>query len=200
MTATQIAPGNDVSGHGASGHAEPNRRDFLYLATGATAAWGAAFLAWPFIAQMNPDAASLALASTEIDLGQIAEGQVVTVKWRGKPVFVWNRTKAQVTEAGKVDLAQLIDRNARNANLGSDATATDANRAAKDKENWLIVVGVCTHLGCVPISNSGDFGGFLCPCHGSHYDAAGRIRRGPAPENLAVPPYAFEGDAKVKIG
>ncbi|RXF73528.1 ubiquinol-cytochrome c reductase iron-sulfur subunit [Hansschlegelia zhihuaiae] len=180
--------------------AEPNRRDFLYLTTGAAGAIGAGFLAWPFIAQMNPDAASLALASTEVDVSQIAEGQAVTVKWRGKPVFVWNRTKAQVEEAKKVELAQLPDKSARNENLPSDAPATDVNRAAKDKENWLIVVGVCTHLGCVPISNSGDFGGFLCPCHGSHYDSAGRIRRGPAPENLHVPPYAFEGDTKIKIG
>jgi ubiquinol-cytochrome c reductase iron-sulfur subunit len=179
---------------------EPSRRDFLYLTTGAAGAIGAGFLAWPFISQMNPDAASLALASTEVDVSQIAEGQAVTVKWRGKPVFVWNRTKAQVEEAKKVELAQLPDQSARNENLPSDAPATDVNRAAKDKENWLVVVGVCTHLGCVPISNSGDFGGFLCPCHGSHYDSAGRIRSGPAPENLPVPPYAFDGDTKIKIG
>lgn len=179
---------------------DPGRRDFLYLATGATAVWGAGFLAWPFVAQMNPDAASLALASTEVDLSQVAEGQIVTVKWRGKPVFVWNRTAAQVEEAKKVELAQLPDKNARNENLPTDAEATDVNRGAKDKENWLVVVGVCTHLGCVPINNSGDFGGFLCPCHGSHYDSAGRIRRGPAPENLHVPPFAFESDTKIKIG
>lgn len=178
----------------------PNRRDFLYLTTGAAAAWGAAFLVWPFIDQMNPDAASLALASTDVDLSQIAEGQVISVKWRGKPVFIWNRTKDQVEKAKDTPLAQLPDKNARNANLPTDAEATDANRAAKDKENWLIVTGVCTHLGCVPLANSGDFGGWLCPCHGSHYDGAGRIRRGPAPENLAIPPYAFEGDTKIKIG
>lgn len=179
---------------------EPDRRDFLYLATGATAAWGAAFVAWPFVSQMNPDAASLALASSEVDLTQVAEGQIVTVKWRGKPVFVWNRTKAQIEEAKKVELAQLPDKMARNENLPPDTAATDANRAAKDKENWLVVVGVCTHLGCVPINNAGDFGGWLCPCHGSHYDSAGRIRRGPAPENLPVPPFAFDGDTKIKIG
>ncbi len=179
---------------------EPNRRDFLYLATGAAAAWGAAFLVWPFVDQMNPDAASLALASTDVDLSQIAEGQVVSVKWRGKPVFIWNRTKQQVEEAKKTPLGELPDKNARNANLPADADASDVNRGAKDKENWLVVTGVCTHLGCVPLANSGDFGGWLCPCHGSHYDAAGRIRRGPAPENLAIPPYAFEGDTKIKIG
>ena len=188
MTTTEHAHADHLSAE--PGH-EPNRRDFLYLATGATAAWGAAFLAWPFIDQMNPDAASLALASTDVDLSQISEGQVV---------FIWNRTKQQVEEANKTPLAQLPDKNARNANLPTDAEATDANRAAKGKENWLIVTGVCTHLGCVPLANSGDFGGWLCPCHGSHYDAAGRIRRGPAPENLAIPPYAFEGDTKIKIG
>lgn len=181
-------------------HHEPTRRDFLYLATGAAGAIGAGFAVWPFISQMNPDAASLALASTEVDLSQVAEGQIVTVKWRGKPVFVWNRTKAQVEEAKKVTLAQLPDKLARNDNLPPSADASDPNRAAKDKENWLVVVGVCTHLGCVPINNSGEFGGFLCPCHGSHYDAAGRIRKGPAPENLPVPPYAFDGDTKIKIG
>jgi len=183
-----------------SGAEDPNRRDFLYLATGAAAAWGAAFLVWPFIDQMNPDAASLALASTDVDLSQVAEGQVISVKWRGKPVFIWNRTKEQIEAAKKTPLGELPDKNARNANLPTDADATDVNRAAKDKENWLIVTGVCTHLGCVPLANSGDFGGWLCPCHGSHYDAAGRIRRGPAPENLAIPPYAFEGDTKIKIG
>ncbi len=178
---------------------EPSRRDFLYIATGATAAIGAGFLAWPFIAQMNPDRAALALASSEVDLSQIAEGQVVTVKWRGKPVFVWNRTKDQVEAAKSVPLSDLPDKQARNENMPG-ADASDVNRAAKGKENWLVVVGVCTHLGCVPISNSGDFGGWLCPCHGSHYDSSGRIRRGPAPENLPVPPYAFDSDTKIKIG
>ncbi|MFC7051816.1 ubiquinol-cytochrome c reductase iron-sulfur subunit [Hansschlegelia quercus] len=188
---------HDVHEHGAP---DPDRRDFLFLATGAAAAVGAGFLAWPFIAQMNPDASELALSSTEIDLSQVAEGQVITVKWRGKPVFVWNRTKDQIEKAKQVPLGDLVDPMARNENLEPDAPATDANRAAEGKENWLIVVGVCTHLGCVPLANSGDFGGWLCPCHGSHYDAAGRIRRGPAPQNLDIPPYAFESDTKVKIG
>ncbi|HEY0291787.1 MAG TPA: ubiquinol-cytochrome c reductase iron-sulfur subunit [Hansschlegelia sp.] len=179
---------------------EPTRRDMLFLATGAAAAVGAGFLAWPFVAQMNPDASELALSSTELDLSQIAEGQVVTIKWRGKPVFVWNRAKDQIEKAKEVKLEELIDPLARNENLEPDAPATDANRAAEGKENWLVVVGVCTHLGCVPIANSGDFGGWLCPCHGSHYDGAGRIRRGPAPQNLDVPPYAFESDTKIKIG
>ncbi|GLK80159.1 ubiquinol-cytochrome c reductase iron-sulfur subunit [Methylopila turkensis] len=179
---------------------DPNRRDFLFLATGAAAAVGGGFLAWPFVAQMNPDASALALATTEADISQIAEGQVITVKWRGKPVFIWNRSKQQIDEANAVELSQLPDRLARNQNLPDDAPATDANRAAKDKENWLVVVGVCTHLGCVPISQQGNFGGWFCPCHGSHYDGAGRIRQGPAPENLHVPPFAFMGDTKITIG
>ena len=179
---------------------EPTRRDFLYLATGAAAVVGGGFLAWPFIAQMNPDASALALATSEVDVSQIAEGQVITVKWRGKPVFVWNRTAKQVEEAKAVEIGQLPDPLARNENLEPDAPATDVNRAAKGKENWLVVVGVCTHLGCVPTSQQGEFGGWLCPCHGSHYDTAGRIRKGPAPENLPVPPFAFEGDTKLTIG
>jgi ubiquinol-cytochrome c reductase iron-sulfur subunit len=179
---------------------EPTRRDFLFLATGAAAAVGAGFLVWPFVAQMNPDASALALATSEVDISQIAEGQVITVKWRGKPVFIWNRTAAQVEEAKKVELGQLPDKLARNDNLPADAEATDVNRGAKDKENWLVVVGVCTHLGCVPISQQGNFGGWLCPCHGSHYDTAGRIRLGPAPANLQIPPFAFAGDTKITIG
>lgn len=179
---------------------EPNRRDFLFLATGAAAAVGAGFLAWPFVAQMNPDASALALATSEIDISQVAEGQVITVKWRGKPVFIWNRTAKQVEDEKAVKLDQLIDRVARNDNLPADAPATEENRSAKGKENWLVVVGVCTHLGCVPISNQGDFGGWLCPCHGSQYDGSGRVRRGPAPENLLVPTYAFTSDTKITIG
>ncbi|GBD49697.1 ubiquinol-cytochrome c reductase iron-sulfur subunit [Methylopila sp. Yamaguchi] len=180
--------------------AEPTRRDFLYLATGAAAAVGAGFTVWPFVAQMNPDASALALATSEVDISQIAEGQIITVKWRGKPVFVWNRTAKDVEEAKAVELSQLPDRNARNENLAPDAEATDENRAAKGKENWLIVTGICTHLGCVPTSKSGEFDGWLCPCHGSHYDSAGRIRKGPAPENLHIPPYAFDSDTKITIG
>lgn len=187
MTATHDAP-------------NPDRRDFLFLATGAAAAAGAAFVAWPFVAQMNPDASELALSSTELDLSQIAEGQVVTIKWRGKPVFVWHRTKDQIEKARDVKPEDLVDPLARNENLPPEKLATDENRAAPGKEKWLIVVGVCTHLGCVPLANSGDYGGWLCPCHGSHYDGAGRIRRGPAPQNLDIPPYAFESDTKIKIG
>lgn len=180
--------------------AETTRRDFLYIATGAMGAVGAAAMVWPFISQLQPDASVLALSSTEVDLGQIQEGQIVTVKWRGKPVFVWNRTPKDIEEAKAVQLGQLLDPVARNANLPADAPATDANRAAKDQEKWLVVIGICTHLGCVPIGHMGEYDGWFCPCHGSEYDSAGRVRRGPAPENLAIPPYHFVSDTKISIG
>ncbi|MCK0196665.1 ubiquinol-cytochrome c reductase iron-sulfur subunit [Ancylobacter sp. 6x-1] len=180
--------------------AQTTRRDFLYIATGAMGAVGAAALVWPFISQLQPDASVLALSSTEVDLSQIQEGQIVTVKWRGKPVFVWNRTADDVAKARDVPVGQLIDPIARNANLPADAPATDENRAAKDREKWLVVIGICTHLGCVPIGHAGEYDGWFCPCHGSEYDAAGRVRRGPAPENLAIPPYAFVSDTKISIG
>ncbi|MCS0493842.1 ubiquinol-cytochrome c reductase iron-sulfur subunit [Ancylobacter mangrovi] len=185
-----------------TGTAETTRRDFLYIATGAMGAVGAAALVWPFVSQLQPDASVLALSSTEVDLSLIEEGQIVTVKWRGKPVFVWNRTAEDVTKAKDVPVASLIDPVARNANLAADAPATDANRAAEGdgREKWLVVVGICTHLGCVPIGHAGEFDGWFCPCHGSEYDSAGRVRRGPAPENLAVPPYQFVSDTKISIG
>lgn len=165
---------------------EPTRRDFLYIATGAAAAVAVGAIAWPLIAQMNPDASTLALASTEVDLGAIAEGQSVTIKWRGKPVFVRHRTKKEIEEAKNVKLADLPD------------PQEDSARAQKPE--WLIVLGVCTHLGCVPLGNQGDYHGWFCPCHGSHYDTSGRIRKGPAPRNLDVPTYSFLTDTKVKIG
>ncbi len=180
--------------------AETTRRDFLYIATGAVGAVGAAALIWPFVSQLQPDASVLALSSTEVDISQITEGQIVTVKWRGKPVFVWNRTPKDIEEAKATQLSQLIDPVARNANLPADAPATDANRAAPDKERWLVVIGICTHLGCVPIGHMGEYDGWFCPCHGSEYDGAGRVRRGPAPENLAIPPYKFVSDTKISIG
>ena len=171
-----------------STEAEPTRRDFLYIATGSFAAIGAVAAVWPFVHQMNPDASTQALASIEVDLSAIEEGQSVTVKWQGKPVFIRHRTAAEIEEAKAVDVAQLPD------------PATDAERVKEGHEQWLIMVGICTHLGCVPVGEAGEFGGWLCPCHGSHYDTAGRIRKGPAPENLPLPPYAFDGDTKVKIG
>ena len=182
---------------------EPTRRDFLYIATGAAAAVGTAFAAWPFLDQMNPTSAVLALASVEIDVSSIQLGQQVVFKWRGHPLFVRRRTPKEIAEARATPLSDLPDPLARNANLPDDAPATAANRQIKPE--WLVLVGVCTHLGCTPTvstpgSPQGDYGGWLCHCHGSEYDIAGRIRKGPAPQNLAVPPYSFLSDTKIKVG
>ncbi|PWB82542.1 MAG: ubiquinol-cytochrome c reductase iron-sulfur subunit [Methylocystaceae bacterium] len=166
--------------------AEPNRRDILFIATGAAATVAAGAAVWPLIAQMNPDASTLALASTELDISAIPEGQIVTVKWRGKPVFVRHRTKQEIEAARDVKLADLPD------------PEEDAKRVKKAE--WLVVIGVCTHLGCIPTGHEGEFNGWFCPCHGSTYDTSGRIRSGPAPTNLEVPDYAFLTDAKIKIG
>jgi ubiquinol-cytochrome c reductase iron-sulfur subunit len=180
---------------------EPTRRDFLYIATGMAGAVGAAAVAWPFIDQMRPDASTLALSTVEVDVSSLQPGQSLTVKWRGKPVFIRNRTPEEIDAAKKVSLDELKDPLARNANLPSDAQATDIDRSAGDgKENWLIMVGVCTHLGCIPLGQQGEYGGWFCPCHGSVYDTSGRIRSGPAPLNLALPPYEFLSDTKIKIG
>jgi len=182
---------------------EPTRRDFLYIATGAAAVVGTAFAAWPFLDQMNPTSAVLALASVEIDVSSIQLGQQVVFKWRGHPLFVRRRTPKEIAEARATLLSDLPDPLARNANLPDDAPATAANRQIKPE--WLVLVGVCTHLGCTPTvstpgSPQGDYGGWLCHCHGSEYDIAGRIRKGPAPQNLAVPPYSFLSDTKIKVG
>jgi ubiquinol-cytochrome c reductase iron-sulfur subunit len=180
---------------------EPTRRDFLYIATGMAGAVGAAAFVWPFIDQMRPDASTLALSSVDVDVSSVQPGMSLTVKWRGKPVFIRNRTPEEIEAAKKVSLDELKDPLARNANLPSDAQATDADRAAGEgKENWLIMVGVCTHLGCIPLGQQGDFGGWFCPCHGSHYDTAGRVRKGPAPENMSVPLFTFTSDTKIRIG
>lgn len=165
---------------------DPSRRDFLYIATGAVGAVGAAFAVWPFIHQMNPDASVQALASIEVNLDAIAEGQSITVMWRGKPVFIRHRTAEEIAEAENVAMADLPDPEA------------DADRVQKPQ--WLIMEGICTHLGCVPLGQAGDYNGWFCPCHGSHYDTSGRIRRGPAPLNLPVPDYQFLTDTSVQIG
>ncbi|MCW2276029.1 ubiquinol-cytochrome c reductase iron-sulfur subunit [Rhodoblastus acidophilus] len=165
---------------------ETSRRDFLYVATGSVAAVGAVSVLWPLISQMNPDASTLAMASSEIDIGAIPAGQIVTVKWRGKPVFIRHRTPEEIKAAQGDDNASMPD------------PATDKSRVQKPE--WLIVIGVCTHLGCIPLGNQGEYNGWFCPCHGSVYDTSGRIRKGPAPRNLDVPPYAFLTDTKVKIG
>lgn len=164
------------------------RRDFLYIATGAVAAVGAVYAVWPFVDQMNPSKDVLALASIEVGLGAIEPGQSITVKWRGKPVFIRHRTPAEIEDARAVDVDGLPD------------PAADAERVKEGKEAWLVMVGVCTHLGCVPLGEAGDFGGWFCPCHGSHYDTSGRIRKGPAPENLPVPPFEFVADDRILIG
>jgi ubiquinol-cytochrome c reductase iron-sulfur subunit len=179
---------------------DAGRRDFIFVATTAVGAIGAAFLVWPFVDQMNPDAASLALATTEVDISGIEPGMSVTVKWRGRPVFVRHRTDAEIAAAADVPLSALRDKLARNENLPADAPATDENRATSGDERFLIMVGVCTHLGCVPLGESGDYGGWFCPCHGSHYDTAGRIRQGPAPENLLIPTMNFVSPTVIQIG
>lgn len=181
-------------------HPEPTRRDFLYIATGAVGAVGVALTAWPLIDQMNPDAAALALATVDVDISSVEPGMSLTVKWRGKPVFIRNRTDKEIEEAKAVPLSELKDPEARNQNLPAGAEATDENRAAAGAESFLIQVGICTHLGCVPLGQQGPFGGWFCPCHGSAYDTAGRIRVGPAPENLHIPKYEFITDTQIRIG
>jgi ubiquinol-cytochrome c reductase iron-sulfur subunit len=177
---------------------QPNRRDFLYIATGAMGAIGAALAAWPFIQQMNPTSSALALGSIEVDLTPVQVGQQVVVTWRSHPLFVRRRTSKEIAEARAVKMSELPDPIARNANLDDSAPATDENREIKPE--WLILVGVCTHLGCTPTAFEGDYGGWLCHCHGSQYDTAGRIRKGPAPQNLAVPPYTYLSPTRVKVG
>jgi ubiquinol-cytochrome c reductase iron-sulfur subunit len=180
---------------------DPNRRDFLYVATGMAAVVGAGAVAWPFIDQMRPDASTLALSTIEVDISSLTPGMSLTAKWRGKPVFIRNRTPEEIKSAQEVPLEQLKDPLARNANLPGDAPATDAERSGGEgKENWLIMVGVCTHLGCIPLGQQGEFGGWFCPCHGSVYDTAGRIRKGPAPENMAVPVFTFTSDTVIRVG
>jgi ubiquinol-cytochrome c reductase iron-sulfur subunit len=169
-------------------HATGTRRDFIYVATGAVAAVGAASVAWPLINQLNPDASTLALASIEYDVSAIEEGQTVTILWRGLPVFVRHRTQQNIDDARAVPLGDLKD------------PQEDAARVKEGHEQWLIMIANCTHLGCIPVGDSGEFGGWACPCHGSQFDTAGRIRKGPAPTNLVIPPYEFVSDTLVQIG
>ncbi len=181
------------------------RRDFIYIAATAFGAIGAAAAIWPLIDQMNPDASALSLASVDIDLAPIQKGQAVTVLWRGKPIFIRNRTADEVAKARAATVADLKDPNAEVMGAPSSLPATDENRTKPGKENWLVMIGICTHLGCIPKGQSpgdekGPFGGWFCPCHGSVYDTSGRIRQGPAPRNLEIPPYQFTGDTKIKIG
>ena len=163
-----------------------NRRDFIFTASYALGAVGVGAAVWPLIDQMNPDASVKALASTEVDISGVERGQSITVLWRGKPVFIRRRTDEEIAKAKEVNLEELKH------------PEKDEDRA-KDPE-WLVMLGVCTHLGCVPLGDKGEYGGWFCPCHGSHYDTSGRIRKGPAPNNLDVPPYSFLSDTKIKIG
>ena len=165
---------------------KPNRRDFLTTVTAATGAVGVGAVVWPLIDQMNPDASVKALASTEVDISLVEPGQSITVLWRGKPVFIKRRTVEEIEKARQVNLEDLKH------------PEKDEDRA-KDPE-WLVMLGVCTHLGCVPLGDKGEYGGWFCPCHGSHYDTSGRIRKGPAPTNMEVPKYEFVNSNTIKIG
>ncbi|OJU28884.1 MAG: ubiquinol-cytochrome c reductase iron-sulfur subunit [Nitrobacter sp. 62-13] len=172
-----------------SSSAGHSRRDFLFVATGAVAAVGAAAVAWPLVAQLNPDASTVAAgAPIEVDLSPIADGQDIKVFWRGKPIYIMHRTAKQIKEAQSVNVSSLPD------------PQPDSARVKEGHDQWLVVIGICTHLGCIPIAHEGSYDGFFCPCHGSQYDSSGRIRQGPAPLNLAIPPYAFVSDSKIKIG
>ena len=208
---------------------DPSRRDVIIIGAGAFAAIGGAAMLWPLLDSMNPDASTLSLATIDVELAPIEEGQAITVMWRGKPIFIRHRTAKEVEEAKAVKLDQLIDKLARNANLPEGTPATDENRAAQpesepgaapgaggtgdtgdngaasSREPWLIMIGICTHLGCIPQGQrpgeqKGQYGGWFCPCHGSQYDTSGRVRVGPAPENLYIPPYNFTSDTKIQIG
>jgi len=169
--------------------AEPTRRDFLYIATGAAGAVAAIAAIAPLISQMSPDASTIAAgAPIEVDLSPIQEGQVIKVFWRGKPIFISHRTKKEIDEARSVNVASLPD------------PQPDQQRVKPGHDQWLVLIGICTHLGCIPLAHQGDYDGWFCPCHGSQYDSSGRIRRGPAPANLALPPYTFVSDTKIQIG
>lgn len=179
---TALEPGIDTHNNGET------RRDFMVLTASAIAGIGAAVAAWPFVDSMNPSADVLALASIEVDISSIQPGQNIKVMWRGKPVFIRRRTPEEIAAANDVNLAELVD------------PEPDSARVKQGHEEWLVTVGVCTHLGCVPLVNQGEYNGWFCPCHGSSYDTSGRIRKGPAPKNLLVPEYTFVSDTVVRIG
>ncbi len=172
---------------------DEGKRDFIYIATGAVAVGGAAALAWPMLAQMGKAADTLAAGSIEIDLTKVPEGQQLKMLWRGKPVFVRHRTAKEIEEADAVDVSKL-----RDPQTDDERLKPNASGAVNPK--YLVMIGVCTHFGCVPVGESGDFDGWYCPCHGSHYDTSGRIRKGPAPRNLDIPPYQYISDNIIKVG
>lgn len=179
---------------------EGTRRDFLYYATAGAGAVTAGAAIWPLVNQMNPSADVLALSSIRVDVSGIEPGTQLTVKWLGKPVFIRRRTEEEIAAARDVDVSTLPDSMAENANIAPDADASDENRAMDENGEWLVMMGVCTHLGCVPLGDAGEFGGWFCPCHGSHYDTSGRIRRGPAPRNLPVPRAEFVDASTIQLG
>lgn len=185
-------------------HAEDNagtRRDFLYYATAGTGAVMTGAAVWSLVDQMNPSADVKALSSITVDVSSVQAGTQLTVKWQGKPVFIRHRTQDEIDAGRKVALKDLVDPIAENANLPADSDASDQHRTLDEKGEWLVMMGVCTHLGCVPLGDgAGDFGGWFCPCHGSHYDTAGRIRKGPAPRNLPVPIAKFDTETTIKLG
>ena len=165
---------------------KPKRRDFLFTATYTIGAVGLGAAIWPLVHQMNPDASVKALSTTEVDISNVSLGKTITVLWRGKPIFIRKRTQKEINEAQNIKLEDLKD------------PQKDQDRVKKAE--WLVMVGVCTHLGCVPLGNKGDFDGWFCPCHGSHYDTSGRVRKGPAPTNLEIPKYEFINNNTIKIG
>ena len=167
-------------------NSKPTRRDFIYTLTATLGVLGAGASVWPIVSQMNPDSSVKALSTVEVDISKVEEGKEITVMWRGKPVFIKRRTENEIIEARNISLKELPH------------PENDKKRVIKDE--WLVVVGICTHLGCVPINGKGEYGGWFCPCHGSHYDTSGRIRKGPAPTNLEVPKYKFVGEDKLIIG
>jgi ubiquinol-cytochrome c reductase iron-sulfur subunit len=168
---------------------EPTRRDFLYIATAAMGAVGVGASLVPLVAQMNPDASTIAAGGpVDVDLAPIRAGEVIKVFWRSKPIFVSHRTKKEIDEARMVNVASLPD------------PQPDEARVKAGHDDWLVLIGICTHLGCIPLAHMGDYDGWFCPCHGSQYDSSGRVRRGPAPANLAIPPYEFVSDTKIRIG
>ena len=182
-------------------HDHTTRRDFIYYATAGAGAVITGAAVWPLVNQMNPSADVLALASIRVDVSVVDPGTQLTVLFQGKPVFIRRRTEAEIAEGRAVSVDELIDAEANNANFDNEEPATDENRTLDEAGEWLVQSGVCTHLGCVPVGDgAGDFGGWFCPCHGSHYDTAGRIRRGPAPRNLPIPAAVFVDETTIQLG
>lgn len=181
-------------------HPAGSRRDFLYYATAGAGAVATGGAVWPLVNQMNPSADVQALASIYVDVSGVEVGSQLTVKWLGKPVFIRRRTEEEIKAARETALSDLIDQSGENENRPA-ADASDANRTLDEAGEWLVMMGVCTHLGCVPLGDgAGEFGGWFCPCHGSHYDTSGRIRKGPAPRNLPVPVAKFDNETTIKLG